>query len=432
MKVPSADSAVNRSRLFVIGVLALFTAALAFSMRAALAADIKGSVFDKIDPVHAGEMIGASLGVAFLGFALTTLIISPILDRIGMKTALIGAALSYIVGTALTAFGQFAGPGIAYLTIWSGMLLMGVGWGFTEGTINPMTSALYPEDKTHRMNVLHAWWPAGLIVGGLLGFGLAQTTIPWYASILVVAVPAVVFLIMLKGQSFPKTESHALGVSTGEMLSEIVRRPSFFVWFAIMFLTASSELAPGQWVDLALTQTVGMRGILLLVFVSGIMFVMRHFAGPIAHRISSVGLLLMSAVLAFIGLQLLSSASSPATALIAAAVWGMGVCFMWPTMLAIAAERYPRGGAWTIGLIASAGAMAIYFVLPKLGAVYDAAMAKAAGGADRIATLPPEDLAMAKVAAAIESFDIVSIFPAILIGVFGLILLVEKVRPFRN
>ena len=46
-----------------------------------------------------------------------------------------------------------------------------------------------------------------------------------------------------------------------------------------MFLTASAELAPGSWVDVALTQTVGMPGILVLVYVSAIMFVMRHFAG---------------------------------------------------------------------------------------------------------------------------------------------------------
>ena len=99
-------------------------------------------------------------------------------------------------------------------------------------------------------------------------------------------------------------------------------------WVAmLMFGTASTELAPGQWVDLALTHIVGMRGILLLVFVSGLMFVMRHFAGPLAHRLSPVGLLLMSSIFALAGLNLLSVASSPATAIAASAIWGIGVCY---------------------------------------------------------------------------------------------------------
>lgn len=431
-KIDALPTPENAPRLFLIAVLALFTAALSFSMRAALAGDIKANVFDPINASGSGEMIGAALGVAFLGFAITTFIVSPLLDKLGMKLALVGAGVSFLLGVAVTALGQFVGPDWAYRTIWTGMLLMGIGWGFTEGTVNPMTASLYPDDKTHRMNVLHAWWPAGLIIGGLSGYAIGLVQLPWYISILIVALPAFVFLAMLKGQQFPKTESYAMGVPTGEMVGEIFRRPSFLIWFAIMFLTAATELAPGQWVDFALSELVGMRGILLLVFVSGIMFVGRHFAGPIANRISSVGLLFVSSILSFIGLQLLSHASSPATAILAAAVWGMGVCFLWPTMLAIAAERYPRGGAWTIGLIASAGAMAIYFVLPKLGAIYDAAMAKAAGGVDRISVLSPAELTAAKAAAATTAFDTVSILPAILVGVFGVILLVERARPFTN
>ncbi len=424
-------TSVNERRLFTIGVIALFTSALSFSMRAALAADIKSSVFDITDPATAGAMIGSALGIAFLSFAITTLLISPLLDKIGMKNTLTAAGLCFIGGSAVIALGHVAPPEWAYRTIWLGMFLNGVGWGCTEGTINPMTTAIYPDDKTHRLNVLHAWWPAGLIVGGLLGYFIGTIGLPWYQAILVVIVPSIVFLVLLRGQVFPKTGSAQMGVSTTEMLTEVVRRPTFLVWFGIMFLTASTELAPGQWVDIALTQVVGMRGILLLVFVSGIMFVMRHFAGPIAHRISSVGLMLVSSVLALAGLLLLSNASSPVTALVAAAVWGVGVCFMWPTMMAIVADRYPRGGAWAIGLIASAGALAIYAVLPQLGGIYDRALADAAGGAAAIATLDPAALQAAQGAAAAQSFKAIAVFPAVLTGIFAVIMLVEKLTNRR-
>ncbi len=401
---------INPRKLFIIGVIALFTSALSASLRPALGADISNDAFG-----GSGELITTALGVAFLSFAITTFIISPLLDRIGMKQTMIAAGVCFIAAALTIAAGHWAPPEWAYRTVWLGMVLNGIGWGCTEGTINPMTAAIYPEDKTHRLNVLHAWWPAGLIAGGLIGYGLGIVKAPWYLGILIIAIPAIVFLFLIKGENFPKTESHDLGVSGREMLTEIVRNPSFFIWFALMFLTASTELAPGQWVDIALTDVVGMRGILLLVFVSGIMFVMRHFAGPIAHRISSVGLLFVSSIFAFVGLLLLSNAHNPAMALFAAAIWGIGVCFMWPTMLAIAAERYPRGGAWTIGLIASAGALAIHIVLPKLGKIYDVALKSGATKAE----------------AATTSFETIAYFPAILVVAFGLILLVEKLTAFR-
>jgi fucose permease len=114
----------------------------------------------------------------------------------------------------------------------------------------------------------------------------------------------------------------------------------FLALFLSMFLTAASELAPGQWVDFALSRTVHMPGILLLVYVSGLMFIMRHYAGPLVQKLSPMGLLWMSCLGAALGLFALSIANSPVTALVAATVWGAGVCYMWPTMLATASERF--------------------------------------------------------------------------------------------
>ena len=165
---------------------------------------------------------------------------------------------------------------------------------------------------------------------------------------------------------FPPTERKAAGVSMGEMFRELLN-PLFFVLFCSMFLTAASELAPGQWVDFALSRTVHMPGILLLVYVSGLMFVMRHFAGPLVHRLSSIGLLWVSCLLASLGLVALSFANSPVTGLLAATLWGTGVCYMWPTMLATASERFPRGGALLMGLMGTAGMLSIQFVLPLMG-----------------------------------------------------------------
>jgi MFS family permease len=169
-----------------------------------------------------------------------------------------------------------------------------------------------------------------------------------------------------------------------------------------------------------------MQGILLLVYVSALMFVMRHFAGPIVARISSVGLMFVSCLAAGIGLYLLSLANSPPLAFAAATVWGIGVCYMWPTMLGIVAERFPRGGAMAMGLMGFAGGMSIQFVLPQMGAIFDAAKAQKAGGADKLANLSPEAMQEAVRFASVESFQSVAYLPLLVLPVFGLIWLADR------
>lgn len=414
----------DRRRIFIICTMALFTIAISMSLGATVAADLKTTFLDPIDFTSSATMIGEILGIIFLGFSITLFLVSPFMDLIGMGRAITIAALLIIIGNVILVFaGNIASGDEIYWALWIGMLLKGIAWGFVEAAINPATAALYPTEKTHRLNILHAWWPAGLIVGGLSGIAINSMGLNWQVALSLIFIPAFTFLILNIGVKFPKTESSELDVSFGDMIKEIFRRPSFFIWFGAMFLTASSELAPGQWVDLALTHTVGMRGILLLVYVSGIMFVARHFAGPIAHKISPVGLLWLSALLTSLGLYMLSIADSPITGFIAATIWGAGVCFMWPTMLASAAERYPRGGAWTIGLIGSAGAMSTYIVLPILGAAYDRAKLEAAGGADAFAALTegsPEQV-NTLVFAAEKSFQTVALLPIALLFIFGFI-----------
>jgi fucose permease len=225
---------------------------------------------------------------------------------------------------------------------------------------------------------------------------------------------------------FPPTERAAAGVTMGEMFRELLN-PMFLVLFLSMFLTAASELAPGQWVDFALSRTVHMPGILLLVYVSGLMFVMRHFAGPLVQKLSPMGLLWMSCLGAALGLFALSIANSPVTALVAATVWGAGVCYMWPTMLATASERFPRGGALLMGLMGTAGTLSIQFVLPLMGAVYDKEKVAAAGGAAAFAALQPgPELERVLGLAAQASFRYVAVLPAILLVVFGAIWLYDR------
>ncbi len=418
----------NRKAIYWICVLALFIAALANAVRAGAAGAMKAALLDPIDAQHSGEMIGSVLGSSFLGFALSLLIISPLLDRFGAKRVILFAAACFIIGPALVLLSAGTG-GSVYTLLNIAMVIWGFGWGATEASINPVIATLYSDDKTGKLNALHAWWPAGIIVGGLLSvLFFKQLNLDWQILVGLTIVPAVVLALWAMRHNFPQTESKAQGVTFNEMMAEPFKRPSFWVFFAIMFLTASAELAPGAWVDVTLSQTVGMPGILVLVYVSAIMFVMRHFAGALAHKFSDMGLLLMCTVPAAIGLYLLSIANSPLTAVVAATLWAFGVCFMWPTMLAAASRRFPKSGPWGIGLIGFAGAMAIYFVLPQLGKIYDDAKLEKAGGKDAFDALQPGStgLQQALSYAAEQSFQTIAIIPVVLFFIFGAVWLFER------
>jgi MFS family permease len=420
----------NHRSIFWISVLALFTAALSNSVRAGAAGAIKASLLDPIDAQHSGEMIGTVLGNSFLGFALSLLVISPMLDRFGAKKVILFAALCFIIGPALVLFASGAGAS-AYVLVNLAMIIWGFGWGATEASINPVTTTLYPEDKTGKLNTLHAWWPAGIVVGGLLSvLFFKQLNLSWQILVGLTIIPGIILAIWASRHSFPQTESTVQGVGFSEMISEPFKRPSFWIFFAIMFLTASTELAPGAWVDVTLTETVGFSGILVLVYVSAIMFIMRHFAGALDHRFSDMGLLWFTTVPAAIGLYLLSTATSAFTALIAATFWAFGVCFMWPTMLAAVSRRFPRSGPWGIGLIGFAGALAIRFVLPKLGEIYDRAKLAKAGSKEALDALQAGTPEMHHVLAyaAETSFRTVAVIPVALFFIFGLVWFMERGR----
>jgi MFS family permease len=357
---------MNKRRLFIASCLSLVVTAMIFALR--------GNVEDLVlaDPAVKGFFnptdLRADYGwlstMAFFGFAASILVTSPMLDALGMRNLLYLAFALHIVGV----IGFIVAPSYTMMSLT--MLLAGFGNGLVEAVINPLIATMYPEEKTHKLNVLHSWWPGGLIIGGLLGYLMKQANLSWQVQMGVILVPTLVYGVMIFGQQFPLTERKASGVSTGEMLKTALN-PAFLLLIGCMMITASIELAPGQMVSSVLEKTAGMDGILILVYGSALMFVLRYFAGPIAHKISPIGMMWASVALAAIGLFLLASATTPAWAYVAATVFYVGVCFMWPTMLGITSERFPQGGAFTMGLMGFAGQFALGLVIFNLGKVRD-------------------------------------------------------------
>jgi len=415
----------NRRLLFILSNLAIFMIGLGFAVRSNIAPDLQADIFNTLNLARSAAMVGEVIAATFIGFALTLLFGGALVDWIGMRRMLYFAAFGYIVGSLFVFFAASAG---SYWLVYVGFLLTGLGWGAVEAATNPLVATIFPEEKTHRLNVLHAWWPAGIVVGGLVGLGLEVLGFDWRVNLLLLLAPGIALAWITSKAEFPVTERVARGVSYAQMFQALLKSPGFFIWVICMMGTVTAELAPGQWVDLTLSNIVGMPGILVLVYVSALMFVMRHFAGHIVARISSTGLLTLSVVFTAVGLYALSVSNSPALAFAAATIWGIGVCYLYPTMLGSVSERYPQGGAFFLGIMGFAGGMATQYILPVMGQIYDEAKLNAAGGLEAFRQL--EGVALAEVirVASIESFQFVAVIPLLLIPVFSIIWVLDRKR----
>ena len=141
-----------------------------------------------------------------------------------------------------------------------------------------------------------------------------------------------------------------------------------------MSLTASAELGPNQWLEIVFREYANASGTMILVYGSAIMFVLRFFMGPIREVLNPIGIVSISCVLTAIGLYGMSSAASTQNIFLiygAATIFYLGVCYIWPTMYAIAAELFPRGGGLTIGLIGAVGMLGVSIWIPRIGMLGD-------------------------------------------------------------
>ena len=247
-----------------------------------------------------------------------------------------------------------------------GMFIFAVGNGVCEAVVNPLTANLFPNNKTHYLNILHAGWPAGLVVGGLASAFMAATVneegvtvappVDWKIQMSLFLIPVILYGIMLFRQPFPKSDVASAGITVGQMLQSCLV-PLFIFLLVIHALVGYVELGTDSWIS-KITGSImesPQKGLMLFVYTSLLMFALRFVAGPIVHKISPLGLLFVSSILGVVGLWLLGSASGVIMCVIAATIYACGKTFFWPTMLAVGSERFPKGGAVAIGLMGGCG-----------------------------------------------------------------------------
>lgn len=324
--------------------------------------------------------LGLIAGTAFWGFTLSIFVGGQLCDIFGMKRILGLAFICHIAGCVTTIF-----AGGFWMLFW-GTLLIGLANGSVEAAINPLITTIYSEEKTRKLNALHAWFPGGIVIGGLLAYAFSLIGLGWQMKMAAIFVPTIIYGILFVGLKLPDTERVQSGVATKSMYKEALK-PLFILWVFCMICTASTELGPNQWVPNVLGVTAGAAGILVLCWINGLMAIGRLVAGPVVHKLSPIGLLIVSAILSAIGLLAMSYATSAVPAYVAATVFALGVCYFWPTMLGVTAERFPKGGALLLGIMGAVGMLSVAAVLPTMGRINDQYTLAALKPAETIAIL---------------------------------------------
>ena len=416
-KTVSTDAiAPNAMRLLWAGSLAIFAAAIGAGVRGGILANWAA------DFGFTGAQLGAIGGAGFTGFCFGIIIGGVVVDRIGYGKLVVAAFVFHVL-SAFIALSATKGQSqsAAYLLLYIGTFVFALANGTLEAVANPLVSTLFPSNRTHYLNILHASWPAGLVVGGLIGWILGEgMQVSWKIQLGLFLVPTALYGLAFMGQHFPKSEASQKGLSVGEMMRDVgilgslvacfliglffkdqlggilgffTGNPFFtsttwnvlswavalglllivgiktnfsigatllFVLFIAHLLVGAVELGTDGWIqNITGNILTPAEGKILFVFTSFLMFSLRFCADFIERhlKISPIGLLLICSLLAMVGLWLVSGINTFPGAMMALAVYAVGKTFFWPTMLAVVGDRFPRTGAVAMSIMGGIGMM---------------------------------------------------------------------------
>lgn len=207
----------RKQRLFVGCFVALLATAFGFAVRGAVLSDWAAQ-FNLSE-----EQKGIISGAGLYPFAISIILFSLIVDRIGYGTSMVIAFVGHVVSTLLTIFAT------SFETIYVATFIFSLSNGVVEAVINPVVATVYKDDKTHRFNMLHAGWPLGFVFGGLLSIAVLKagssvgTVLPghiWQWQVAILLLPMLIYGALLFGLRFPIQERVEAGVSYRDMLKE--------------------------------------------------------------------------------------------------------------------------------------------------------------------------------------------------------------------
>jgi MFS family permease len=404
---------IKKTQLFNASCVALVVTALTFATR--------GSFVEawatEFNLTHA--QVGWIVGTAFWGFTLAMVFGGPLVDIIGLGRIIAIAFFCHVAGIILTILSA------GFWSLFISTLFIGVANGSVEAACNPLITSMYTTEKTRRLNRFHAWFPTGIVIGGLVVYLFNNIGLnDWRWAMGIMLLPTLVYGYMFLNKQFPETERVVSGFSYNDMLKACVS-PLFLFMAFCMILTAATELGTNQWIA-ALLSNVSDNPILLLVWISGIMALARQFGGTFVHNVKSTIILLLSSILAFIGLIMMGFTAG-AMVFVSAGIFALGIAFFWPTMLGFVSENIRESGALGLAIMGGIGFLGGAIAQPVLGAIFDTQTVAAIPAGQAIdvlksameGTMEAAIYAKSQLAGGAMTLRYVAIVPALLIVFFS-------------
>jgi MFS transporter, putative metabolite:H+ symporter len=395
------EQPINNNRLFLGSCFALITTAFSFSIRAGILPQLA------VDFNLSAQQLGFINSMWFLGFPIAMIVGGLVYHTFGPKNIMMVAFLCHALGILLTLYPGLLG---GYTGLLVSTFLIGIGNGCTEAACNPMIADSYQGAQMSKMlNRFHMWFPGGIVVGSLISKFMTDANLGWQAQIWVIIIPTVIYAYLFWGQAFPKPKVEGV-TSIGENLKAMAT-PLYIFMFLAMALTAISEFGPQQWTGLIMAKS-GASPMLILALVTGLMAIIRFFAGPIVEKFDQTGVLLGSSILATIGIYLFATQTG-GMAYVAAVFFACGVALFWPNMIGFIAEKVPLSGALGMSILGGVGMFSTSIFQPIIGGwIDDAKVEQTAAGLTGDAM---------ELAAGQSTLSTMAIFPEILIIAFAIL-----------
>lgn len=392
---------INKNKLFLAACISLVVTSMTFAIRAGILTQLG------VDFEINNTQLGYINSMAFLGFPLAMLIGGLLYNAMGPKKLLTIAFICHILGLVLTIY---AG---GFWTLIISTFFIGFANGSVEAACNPMIADMYTNNRTAMLNKFHVWFPGGLVIGSLVSKFMTDAGLGWQLQIATMIIPTLLYGYLVFTQKFPKSENIESNTSAN---IKALGNPLFLFMIVCMTLTATSEFIPQQWVETILGSS-GASPMLVLALVTGIMALGRFFAGPVVHKLNPIGVLLMSAIITASAIYFMSI-SEGAMIYVAAALFALGVCYFWPTMIGFTSEYTSKTGALGMSLMGGAGMFATSIWNPIIGSRLDTEKANAlstglTGG-------------LADIAAGRAVLGFMVWFPLTLVVLFGILFIMRK------
>ncbi len=298
--------------------------------------------------LHVSGARAGSLGAFPLaGILAVTVVIGPVLDKLGAKPAL-------AVGLGLVAAALASIPSLgSYPALAAAALLYGFGGGILNTATNAVVSELSAAGRGVALNLLGFSFSLGAVTAPLLmSFATGRFSIATILYVLAAAPAAVLVLILTL--RFPRAAHAATPLRS---LVRVLNHPAVWLISALLFFESGNENCLFVWAGKLMQETLHLasgRADLALVSLSVALGGGRLLAALGLKRLASRNLLLLSCVVTVTGAAVARLTGSFAGMIAGFAMLGLGMAAVFPTTLGVAGDLFPNETGTVFGAIMTA------------------------------------------------------------------------------